>query len=264
MMAELRAESRRDAERIAAAYGEGAAAFAFSDFAALTASSREGVIRGLPIDEYRFNVRPRLTGAHPIGEKDLTHQAAYVAARPATLGVLLHVASRVRSTRLDVTSLVRHREYQRALQETNPNARTRLAAHAIGLAFDISILNLPISSAREIRDVLRKMRDDGELFFIAETRQLVFHVVPSPLRAQFHAAVFAGLTAVPAPAWALPPPPVSRITFAAAPRDIPFTPAERRVAWLLRAAHGAAELPHAAIGLWLLIGLVMSQRRRRA
>jgi hypothetical protein len=105
MMAEPRAESRRDTERIAAAYGEGAAAFVFSDLAELTASARDGVIRTLPIDEHRFNVRPRLSGAYPIGEKDLVRQAAYVAARPATLGVLLQVASRVRSTRLEVTSL---------------------------------------------------------------------------------------------------------------------------------------------------------------
>jgi hypothetical protein len=262
MMAELRAESRRDAERIAAAYGEGAAAFVFGDFAALTASTQEGVIRTLPVDEYRFNIRPRLTGAHPIGEKDPVHQATYVAARPATLGVLLQVASRVRSTHLEVTSLVRHQEYQRALQRTNPNARTALPAHAMGLAFDISILNVPMAAAREIRDVLRQMRDDGELFFIAETRQLVFHVVPAPRRAQFHAAAFSGLTEVPAPAWALPPPPAFRITRAAEPRDIPLTPTERRLAWLLRAAPGTAPLPYAAIGVWVLVGLAMSHRRR--
>jgi hypothetical protein len=132
----------------------------------------------------------------------------------------------------------------------------------MGLAFDISILNVPMASAREIRDVLRRMRDDGELFFIAETRQLVFHVVPSPVRAQFHAAVFSGLIEVPAPAWALPPPPVSGITLAAAPRDYPLTPTERRLAWLLRSAADAAPLSYAAIGVWVLVGLARSQRRR--
>ena len=262
MMAELRAESRRDAARIVEAYGEGAAAFAFSDFAALAASAHEGVIHTLPLDEYRFNLRPRLTGAHPIGEKDLSRQLAYVAARPATLGLLLQVASQVRSTRLEVTSLVRHLEYQRALQLTNANARTGLPTHAMGLAFDISVLNVPGASAREIRDVLRRMRDDGELFFIAETSQLVFHVVPSPWRAQFHAAVFAGLTAVPTPAWAFPPVAISRITLAAVPRDIPLTPTERRLAWLLRSADTAL-LSYVAIGLSVLVGVASSHRWRR-
>jgi hypothetical protein len=261
LMAALRSESRLDAERISAAYGEGASAFAFGDFEELTASARIGLIRPLPLDEYRFNLRPRLTGAHPIGEKDLPHQPAYVASRPATLGLLLHVASRVRSTRLEVTSLVRHEEYQRALQRTNPNARTALPTHAMGLAFDISILNVPIAAGREIRDVLRTMRDEGALFFIAETRQLVFHVVPAPGGAQFYAAVFGGLTAVPAPPWAVPPPAPSLTRAIPAPRDLPLTRSECGIAGLARASR--PPLPHAAITLWLLAGATSQRRRRR-
>jgi hypothetical protein len=46
------------------------------------------------------------------------------------------------------------------------------------LAFDISVLNVPLRPTRELRDVLREMRDAGDLFFVAQTQQLVFHVVP--------------------------------------------------------------------------------------
>jgi hypothetical protein len=67
------------------------------------------------------------------------------------------------------------------------------------VAFDISILNLSLSTATRIRDVLRQMRADGDLFFVAETRQLVFHVVPTPQRLSFYAAVFEALTALPRP-----------------------------------------------------------------
>jgi hypothetical protein len=94
---------------------------------------------------------------------------------------------------------VRHLEYQRLLQRTNPNARTALPVHAIGLAFDISILNVPLSTARTLRDILRRMRIDGDLFFIAETRQLVFHVVPTPQRLSFYSELFEGLVALPPP-----------------------------------------------------------------
>jgi hypothetical protein len=261
LMTDLRAESRRDAERIAASYGEGAAAFVFADFAELTSSAEHGLVQALPLDEDRFNVRPRLTGAHPIGEKDLVHQPVYVAARAGTLGLLLHVGSAVRSSRLDVTSLVRHREYQHALERTNANARADVPTHAMGLAFDISILHVPIAAAREIRDVLRSLRDEGALFFIAETRQLVFHVVLAPGRAPFYEAVFAGLTDVPAPAWALSP--LSRPTFTLnpAPRDIPLTKSERRLAWLFAAATGAGSLPYAVVALWLLVRFAKPSRR---
>ena len=198
MMAELRAESRRDAERIEAAYGHVAGSAGLRDRDALAASFHDGYVAALPADTRRFNVRPRLEGAHPIGEKDLANQPLYVAARPATLGLLFHVAARVPAP-LEVTSLVRHHAYQRALQRSNPNARTAVPTHALGLAFDISVLYATPEDAAATRDVLRRMRDDGALYFIAERHQLVFHVVPRPERLDHYANVFAALTQVPAP-----------------------------------------------------------------
>jgi hypothetical protein len=112
----------------------------------------------------------------------LEHQVSYIAGRPATIGCLLDVASRVKSGPLEITSLVRHSEYQGALRATNANATTAVPMHTMGLAFDIALVNTPLATVHEIRDVLERMRDAGELLFIGERRQLVFHVVPHPSR----------------------------------------------------------------------------------
>jgi hypothetical protein len=59
--------------------------------------------------------------------------------------------------------------------------------HTMGLAFDIALVNTPIETVYEIRDVLIRMRNAGEILFIGERRQLVFHVVPHPSRlGHFH------------------------------------------------------------------------------
>jgi hypothetical protein len=114
----------------------------------------------------------------------------------------------VPSADLDVTSLVRHRDYQKSLARRNANARASVPTHTMGLAFDVSILNVPLSVAREIRDVLTRMSKDGDLFYIAERQQLVFHVVPAPKRRVFYAAVFETLTNVPRTELPEPPWPV--------------------------------------------------------
>jgi len=113
---------------------------------------------------------------------DLDRQHSYVAARPATLGLLLDVASRVTSGPIEVTSLVRHGEYQENLRTSNANATTSVPMHAMGLAFDIALVNTPLHTIREIQRVLTAMRDAGDLMFVGEWRQLVFHVVPHPSR----------------------------------------------------------------------------------
>jgi hypothetical protein len=54
--------------------------------------------------------------------------------------------------------------------------------HTMGLAFDIALVNTPLETVYEIRDVLQRMRDAREILFIGERKQLVFHVVPHPSR----------------------------------------------------------------------------------
>jgi len=141
-----------------------------------------GGLAPLPPEPGRFNLIPRLEGPNPIGEMDLDNQQRYLAARPAALGCLIAVASRVRSGPLEITSLVRDNEYQGVLRETNVNAITTIPMHTLGLAFDIAVVNTPLRTVYEIRDVLRQMQDEGALLFIGERQQLVFHVVPHPSR----------------------------------------------------------------------------------
>jgi hypothetical protein len=194
MMADMTAESRGASARIQDAYRAELEA-ALADRSALIASLESGHVALLPENPRQFNVHLRLAGDHPIAERDLVYQPLYVAARPATIGALLTVASRVESGPIEVTSLVRHAHYQRLLQQTNRNALTAVPTHTLGLAFDVSILNAPLETALEIRDVLRAMAADGDLFVVAETRQFVFHVVPAPERLPFFEAVYDALIA---------------------------------------------------------------------
>ena len=200
LMLALRPESLQAAQRLQAAYGERVREGMLADRTALARALSTGAIRRLPHDAKRFNVHTRLSGPHPIGEKDLPYQVLYVAGHPAALGCLLHVAAVARSGPLEVTSLVRHLAYQQALQVTNANARVGAPMHATGLAFDISVLKLSASAAADIRDALRQLRDAGFLFFVAETRQFVFHVVPAPDHLGCYAERCDALTSLPDPA----------------------------------------------------------------
>jgi hypothetical protein len=182
MMVAMAPESARDSKAIKAAYREHLDLLVINQYDELQAALYAGGLAPLPADPVRFNLAPRLTGPSPIGEKDLHNQTSYIAARPATIGALLDVASRVKSGPLEITSLVRHTEYQGALRATNGNAITSVPMHTMGLAFDIALINTPIKTVYEIRDVLRRMRSAGEILFIGERQQLVFHVVPQPAR----------------------------------------------------------------------------------
>jgi len=164
---------------------------ALKDFDEITSGLATGGLVPLPLDTSRFNVRVRLDGTSPIAEKDLEHQGSYVSARAATIGCLLDVASRIKSGPVEVTSLVRHFDYQNELRATNPNAMTEVPTHALGLAFDIAVVNTPIDTVREIADVLRGMSEAGDIMVIAERQQLVFHVVPQPSRLGWYEDVYA-------------------------------------------------------------------------
>jgi hypothetical protein len=182
MMVSMSAESARDARAIKAAYREHLELLVLNQYDELEGALLTGGLAPLPDDPLSFNLAPRLSGPSPIGEKDIANQTSYIAARPATIGALLEVASRVKSGPLEITSLVRHTDYQSSLRSTNANATTSVPMHTMGLAFDIALINTPLKTVYEIRDVLRKMRNAGEILFIGERQQLVFHVVPHPSR----------------------------------------------------------------------------------
>jgi hypothetical protein len=197
MMSDLAAESARDAALIRRLYEEYLELLVLDDYTAIEGALLTGGLVPLPADP-RFNLAPRLDGAHPIGEKDLGNQASYVAARPATVGVLLEIASRVQASPVEITSLVRHGGYQDALRATNTNATTSVPMHTMGLAVDIALVNTPLATAYEIRDVLREMRAAGDLLFIGERHQLVFHVVPHPSRIGYFTEVYTAALGAPA------------------------------------------------------------------
>lgn len=182
MMVKLKPQSARASRTIRRAFRPHRELLVLDRFSDLEGALENGGLAPLPDDPLRFNVAPRLDGRYPIGEKDLENQTSYIAARPATIGALLDVASRVKSGPIEITSLVRHSQYQKALRATNKNAATSVSMHSMGLAFDIALVNTPLETVYEIRDVLQRMRDNGEILFIGERRQLVFHVVPHPSR----------------------------------------------------------------------------------
>jgi hypothetical protein len=197
LMGTLRSDSVAHAASIADAYEQEAPALTFADRDALRAALQQGTLMPMPPDAAALNLVLRVTGAHQIGEMDPAHQVLYLGARPEVIGMLLDIASRVPSGPLDVTSLVRHAGYQRRLLRSNPNARTGVPTHVMGLAADISVLNRPVSHARELRDVLRAMAAAGDIHVVAERRHVVFHVVPTAARRESFAAFARALAAAP-------------------------------------------------------------------
>ena len=182
MMTALAPESAQSAETIRRVYQEHLGYLTLRAYRELAGALDNGGLVPLPDNPLRFNIVPRLDGPHPIGEKDLANQSSYTTARAATIGALLEIASRVKSGPVEVTSLVRHADYQEELRATNPNATTSVPVHTMGLAVDIGLINTPLETIHEIRDVLQRMQDAGDILFIGERRQLVFHVVPQPSR----------------------------------------------------------------------------------
>lgn len=182
MMAGLAPQSARDAAAIRELYAPHLKLLLLNKYTDIETALATGGLVPLPSNLESFNMAPRLAGLHPIGEKDLDNQGTYIAARPATMGALIVVASRVKSGAIEITSLVRHSAYQEDLRATNANAITSVPMHTMGLAFDIALVNTPLARVREIRNVLVAMRAAGDILFIGERQQLVFHVVPHPSR----------------------------------------------------------------------------------
>jgi hypothetical protein len=191
MMVSIGPESARASATIKHSYRDYMDLMVLHEYTALEGALANGGLVPLPADPLRYNLRPRVDGASPIGEKDLNNQLSYIAARPETIGALLEVASRVHSGSLEITSLVRHSEYQEELKTTNGNANTSVPMHTMGLAFDVALVNTPLKTVYEIRDVLRRMQAAGDILVIGERQQLVFHVVPHPSRLGHFMEVYA-------------------------------------------------------------------------
>lgn len=182
MMVALAPDSARSSLTVRRTYQDHLDLLVLNGYTDIEGALDNGGLVPLPADPARFNFAPRLQGPHPIGEKDIANQASYIAARPETIGMLIEIARRVKSGPLEITSLVRHGGYQDALRTTNTNANTSVPMHTMGLAVDIALVNSSLETAYEVRDVLLAMQRKGDILFVGERRQLVFHVVPHPAR----------------------------------------------------------------------------------
>nr|MBA2353357.1 hypothetical protein [Acidobacteriota bacterium] len=216
LMREHRAASLAHAEAVRGSYEQDVPHLLLQDRDGLVGAVAAGELLPLPVGADAFNVNLRLQGPHQIAELDPQHQPLYVTARPEVLGMLLDIGSRLPLGHLDVTSLVRHAAYQRSLALRNPKARTRVPTHAMGLAVDMSVLHLPVGQARALGKVLHEMAARGDLHYVAEQRQLVFHVVPAAARREHYrdfahslasTSSLADLRPWPALLAAAPPPP---------------------------------------------------------
>jgi hypothetical protein len=190
MMVQLAPQSSRASLTIKQAFRRHMELLVMEEYAALEGALANGGLVPLPNDLLRFNLKPRVDGMFPIGEKDLDHQDSYISARRETVGALIEIASRVHSGPLEITSMARHSEYQSTLRKTNSNAITSIPMHTMGLAFDIALVNTPLNTVYEIRDVLSAMQKAGDILVIGERKQLVFHVVPHPARLGHFAQVY--------------------------------------------------------------------------
>src|SRR5688500_1737933 len=112
MMVSLGAESARAGAQIRRAYEEHLDFLMLEGYVDIEGALDNGGLVPLPADARLFNLMPRLAGPNPIGEKDLQNQTSYIAARPATIGMLIEIARQVKSGPIEITSLVRHGEYQ--------------------------------------------------------------------------------------------------------------------------------------------------------
>lgn len=219
MMVALASDSALAAETIRRVYQEHLDVLTLREYGELAGALDNGGLVPLPDNPLRFNIVPRLDGPSPIGEKDLANQRSYLSARAATVGALLDIASRVKSGPLEITSLVRHGDYQDSLRTTNANATTSVPMHTMGLAVDIALMNTPIETVYEIRNVLQRMQDAGDILFIGERKQLVFHVVPHPARIGHFNDLYARAVGEPLTSRS-----AGVVAFLEAPRLLPGTP----------------------------------------
>lgn len=148
-------------------------------------------------DFYNFQLRS-------IGVKDPTNTFLYIQASPSAIGALTYIAyetrqlyqalglgSKKKYVPLEITSLVRSREYQKKLAKSNPNARTEFPSHATGRVFDISYLRLSEAEYGCLRLVLNDLEWIGALDVTRESKvSRTFHVGVNPIYDDFFTKIY--------------------------------------------------------------------------
>lgn len=113
----------------------------------------------------------------------LTHSKAFL--NPKAKSILEKISKKFleeNNATITVTSLTRSEESQSSLRRVNSNAAKGDSAHNYGAAFDLSYtkFNDKYTYSKTNRDnleaILKKMQDNGEIYYIKEYRQHCFHV----------------------------------------------------------------------------------------
>lgn len=225
MVSELRKQSHADALTIKEEYRSLIPSAMFEDRDHLRRAMDSGEL--VPLSSVELpRVQPRLYGESPIAEKDLENQQLYVSLRPAAMGMLIDIARRAEQGPIEITSVARTAEYQKALQRGNGNANTDVPTHAMGYAVDIGLKFAAAETAKDLRRVLEEMRTAGDIYFIAEANQLTFHIVPVPSRMEYFETIYQDAL-VAARAAASAPEPVA----APAPVEEPQEPSRLASLW---------------------------------
>lgn len=224
MVSELRQQSHENALTIKEEYGPLVETSVFQDLDHLRRALDTGEL--VPLSSVSLpHLQPRLSGESPIAEKDLENQQLYLALRPAAMGMLIDITRRVEFGPLELTSIVRTAEYQRALMRGNGNANTDVPTHAMGYAIDIGLKFASEATARELRRVLEEMRTAGDIYYIAEANQLTLHIVPVRSRIPHFEALYRETLAAQQPVLE-PDPAASTAVVASAPPPEPSRLAE--------------------------------------
>lgn len=154
----------------------------YANFAAMREAQLRGDIRQVVGNDV-------VAIADELGEHDQARAGFYAYARPWVLLFLTDLsgdAYRPAGAKLQVTSLVRTVEYQRALRGASPNAargksRARLSSHLTGSTVDISTKDMSPSVKNWLRAKLLDLERRGLVQATEEKRgSMCFHVMVFP------------------------------------------------------------------------------------
>ena len=150
----------------------------------------------------KFNFSLRVDGRGRIAEKDRVNQDLYLQLQPSAIGAILYIAYETHRLfdackpnedfePLEITSLVRTKEYQKLLSNGNVNARTNFPTHLSGKVFDISYRRL----SEEERECLWLVLNDMEWASLLDVTEeskasMTYHIGINPQAEHFFLSAY--------------------------------------------------------------------------
>ena len=138
-----------------------------------------------------------------VGDIDPDNAEYYWAAKPETLGLLLHVAGEYKkrlkdkNAEIHISGLLRTLEYQDWLSQYNNWADLGRSTHTNGATFDITIHPYYVKDVNKIntlQEILNELHDKEDIFFIDESANSCFHVCINPLLREKYSLFFHRIT----------------------------------------------------------------------